>query len=121
MVELLFEVGTMAESGGGGGGGGDTRVGDNLCVRIGSGDLSGMERWVEGATESSREMRLDVSTANPASFNFLTRSAMEFPTCLLGPASVLSSLVNYVSRVKRHKLIMLTLQSIFPDRSASPR
>lgn len=104
-----------AESGGWGGA--DTSVGDNLCVRMGSGDLSGMERGVEGAAGNSREVRLEVSTANPASCNFLTRSAIEVPSRLLGPASLLSSLMGHVSKVKRSKLIMLTLQLIFPDRS----
>lgn len=87
----------MAESGGGGGA--DTRVGDSLCVRMGSGDLSGIERGVEGAMGNSREVRLEVSTANPASFNFLTRSAMEGAICLLGPASVLSLLMGYINKV----------------------
>lgn len=97
VVELLFDGGMTAERGGGGGA--DTSVGDSLCVRMGSGDLSGMERGEEGATGNSRGVRLDVSTANPASFNFLTRSAMEFPTRLSGFASVLLSLMRYVSKV----------------------
>ena len=92
MVELLFDGGMTAGSGGGGSA--DTRDGESLCVRIGSGDLSGMERGEEGTTGKSREARLEVSTANPASFNFLTRSAIELPTRLLGPASVLSSLIG---------------------------
>lgn len=86
----------------GGCGGGDTRVGDSLGVRMGSGDLSGMERGVEGAAGNSREVRLEVSTSNPASFNCLTRSAMEVPSRLLGPASALSSLMAYVSKVERY-------------------
>lgn len=97
VVELLFDGGMTAERGGGGGA--DTSVGDSLCVRMGSGDLSGMERGEEGATGNSRGVPLDVSTANPASFNFLTRSAMEFPTRLSGFAPALLSLMRNVSRV----------------------
>lgn len=96
VVELLFDGGRTER---GGGGGADTSVGDSLCERMGSGDLSEIGRGVGGATGTSRGLRLDVSTANPASFNFLTRSAMEFPTRLSGPASALSSLMSYVSRV----------------------
>ena len=91
-VELMFDGGIMA--GGGGGGGGDETVGDSLCVRMGSGDLSGVARGEEGAAGNSRDVLLEVSMAKPASFNFLTRSAMEDPTCLLGPASTLSSLMD---------------------------
>lgn len=82
----------------GGGGGADAKVGDSLCVRTGSGDLSGMERGVEGARGNSR-VCLELSTANPASLNFLTRSAIESPSSLLGPASALSLLMGYVNRV----------------------
>lgn len=94
-VELLLDSGTMADSGGGGGV--DISVDDSLCVRMGSGDLSGMEGGTEGATGNSREARLEVSTANPASFSFLTRSAIEGPTCLFD--SALGSLIGDVSRV----------------------